>query len=248
MKRRGPGQDWSPCLVPWVRAARWFCWNRTLKLISGQQRLLRFNLKVSLPVVKFVNVYEYESIKTRFRPEPDKRTMSTTVPVSILMDAQLPGTGSGRRVSQLVEIFVSQDLVEDPVEDVEEEEGQREAGPRHRVDLFGAVDEQLPHLLHALTAAASRCILGSVGRGPRAAQRRHGVIGAEFGLFDAAGSRGDGSWGGQPAFMDIHVLLGGKRRRKMKPSLSSCVKQKLNKTNPMFDFHEKFLNIFRFKL
>lgn len=38
-------------------------------------------------------------------------------------------------------IFVSKDLIKNPVEDVEEEEGQREAGPRHSVNLFGSVDE-----------------------------------------------------------------------------------------------------------
>ena len=54
----------------------------------------------------------------------------------------------------LVHVLVPQDLVEDPVEDVEEEEGQGEAGPRHRVDLLGAVDEQLPHLLVGFAARA----------------------------------------------------------------------------------------------
>lgn len=102
---------------------------------------------------------------------------------------------------------MSQDLVEDPVEDVEEEEGQREAGPRHRVDLLGSINEQLPHLLRAFPAAASRCMLGSVGRGCWGVRRRHRVVGAHFGLFDAAGSGGDGCWGGQPALMDIHFLL-----------------------------------------
>lgn len=51
----------------------------------------------------------------------------------------------------LVYVFVPQDFVKNPVEYVEEEEGQREAGPRDSVNLFGPVDKQLPHLFRAFT-------------------------------------------------------------------------------------------------
>lgn len=133
---------------------------------------------------------------------------------------------------------MSQDLVEDPVEDVEEEEGQREASPRHRVDLFGSIDEQLSHLLRAFPAAAgSRCILGSVGRSRRGARRRHGVVGADFGLFDAARGRRDGCWGGQPALMDVHFLLEEEEEEEDEEEdveVPSCLKQKLKKSLSQF--------------
>lgn len=41
----------------------------------------------------------------------------------------------------LMYILVSQYLIKNPVEYVEEEKSQREAGSRHSVDLFGSVDK-----------------------------------------------------------------------------------------------------------
>lgn len=80
-------------------------------------------------------------------------------------------------------VFVPQYLVKDPIKDVEEEEGQGEAGPGDGVDLLGSVDEELPHLLRAFAPAARRsssCVLGGVGRG--------GVVAADLAVFAVAGS------------------------------------------------------------
>lgn len=117
-------------------------------------------------------------------------------------DVQGPGVNAPLLI---VEVFVSEDLVKDPVEDVEEEEGQREAGPRHRVDLLSSVDEQLPHLLCAFTPAAAarrrrrpRWILGRVSGGVRCGDS---VVGAGLGVLGVAGS------GGRPALMDFPFLL-----------------------------------------
>lgn len=109
----------------------------------------------------------------------------------------------------LVHVFVPQYLVQDPVEYVEEEEGEREAGPRHSVDLFGSVDEQLPHLLRASTpAGCCRCILGSVlRRGSRRVQRTHGVVGAGLRLLAVARGGGHGGGRGRPALVCPPFLL-----------------------------------------
>ena len=91
----------------------------------------------------------------------------------------------------LVHVFVPQYLVKNPVEYVEEEEGQREAGPRHGVYLFGSIDEQLPHLLRAFAPAASRrywWILGSVCCGSRSTENSNSIVGADLGVLADAGS------------------------------------------------------------
>lgn len=104
----------------------------------------------------------------------------------------------------LVEVFVPQDLVKNPVEDVKEQEGQREAGPRHRVDLLRSVDEQLPHLLGApAPAPCCRCILGSVGC------RGDGVVDAGLGVFADAGSGRHDRRGGQLALTDFFLWKKG---------------------------------------
>lgn len=55
----------------------------------------------------------------------------------------------------LVDVLAADDLVSDPVENVKNEEDEREGHARHRVDALGPADEQLLHLLDA-----------PLGRGP----------------------------------------------------------------------------------
>lgn len=50
----------------------------------------------------------------------------------------------------LVDVLAADDLVNDPVENVKNEEDEREGHPGHRVDALGPTDEQLLHLLNAL--------------------------------------------------------------------------------------------------
>lgn len=50
----------------------------------------------------------------------------------------------------LVNILAAYDLVNDPVENVKNEEDQRKGHTRHCVDPFGAADEELAHLLDGL--------------------------------------------------------------------------------------------------
>lgn len=50
----------------------------------------------------------------------------------------------------LVNILAADDLVNDPVENVKNEEDEWEGDPRHRVNTLGAADEELAHLLDAL--------------------------------------------------------------------------------------------------
>lgn len=100
----------------------------------------------------------------------------------------------------LVHVLVPQDLVQHPVEDVEEEEGQREAGPRNSVNLFGPVDEQLPHLLRAL-ASRDRCVLIGPGRGCRGR-----VVDLGLGVLAVAGSGGHGDCGGLTAVVHLAFL------------------------------------------
>lgn len=106
-------------------------------------------------------------------------------------------------------VFVPQYLVKDPIKDVEEEEGQREAGPGDSVNLLGSVDEEFPHLLCA-SAPPARCpcsgVLGGVGRG---GQRRGGVVAADLVVFAVAGSGGHGGCRGQPAFAHLPFLFEG---------------------------------------
>lgn len=107
-------------------------------------------------------------------------------------------------------IFMSQYLIKDPVEYIEEEEGQREAGPRHSVNLLGSVDKQLPHLVSAFTPSTcrrSRWILGSVRRGSGVVQYSNSVVGAGLRLLAVARGGGDGSCGGQSALMYFPFLL-----------------------------------------
>lgn len=109
-----------------------------------------------------------------------------------------------------MEVFVPQDLVQDPVEDVEEEEGQGEAGPGNGVDLLGSVDEELPHLLGALAPAAGRSSrrgVGGVGRASRGVDRGV-VVGADLEVFAVAGGGGHGGCRGQPALIHVPFLLG----------------------------------------
>lgn len=63
------------------------------------------------------------------------------------------GRGGGWiRISLLhtVNILAAYDLVNDPVENVKNEEDQRKGHARHRVDPFGAADEELTHFFHTL--------------------------------------------------------------------------------------------------
>lgn len=78
-------------------------------------------------------------------------------------------------------ILSPQNLVQDPVENVKKQEGQGETRPRYRVDLLGAVDEQLSHLFVALGGRVLFGLLG--GLWPRGAQGGGGVVG---GLRDGA--------------------------------------------------------------
>lgn len=112
----------------------------------------------------------------------------------------------------LVHVSVPQDLVQHPVEYVEEEEGEREAGPRHSVNFFGPVDEQLPHLLRALARSAcapTGCFLrapGGGGCGDRVVDRGLGVLAV-------AGGGGHGDGGGLPAVVHLTFLRERPRKR-----------------------------------
>lgn len=104
-----------------------------------------------------------------------------------------------------VHVFVPQDLVQHPVEDVEEEEGQREAGPRHRVNFFGPVDEELPHLLRAFASSAcgaARWVLGA----PRGCGCRDRVVDQGLGVLAVAGGGGHGDGGGLTAVVHLTFL------------------------------------------
>lgn len=76
----------------------------------------------------------------------------------------------------LVDILAADDLVNDPVENVKNEEDEGEGYAGHGVDAFGAADEQLLHLLD--------CLLGR-GRSRRSvvvvALDGHAVFGLEAG-------------------------------------------------------------------
>ena len=50
----------------------------------------------------------------------------------------------------LVDVLAADDLVSDPVENIKNEEDEREGHAGHRVDALGPTDEQLLHLLDAL--------------------------------------------------------------------------------------------------
>lgn len=63
---------------------------------------------------------------------------------------QLFQLGSHPLYLLLVNILAADDLVNDPVENVKNEEDEREGDSRHRVDALGAADEELAHLLHGL--------------------------------------------------------------------------------------------------
>ena len=49
-----------------------------------------------------------------------------------------------------MDVLAADDLVNDPVENVKNEEDEREGHAGHRVDALGPADEQLLHLLDAL--------------------------------------------------------------------------------------------------
>lgn len=120
----------------------------------------------------------------------------------------------------LVHVLVPQDLVQHPVEDVEEEEGQREAGPRHSVNFFGPVDEQLPHLLRASASAARRGPAGWV----LSARRRGGcgdrVVDQGLGVLAVAGSGGHGDCGGLTAV--VHLAFLRKREERTEQQIVAC--------------------------
>lgn len=114
----------------------------------------------------------------------------------------------------LVHVFVPQDLVQHPVEDVEEEEGQREAGPRHRVNLFGPVDEELPHLLRAFaSSSSSSCGSGGWVLGPsRGCGCGDCVVDQGLGVLAVAGRGGHGDCGGLTAVVHLSFLRKGEWR------------------------------------
>lgn len=60
-----------------------------------------------------------------------------------------PSSSSASRLL-LVDVLAADDLVSDPVENVKNEEDEREGHAGHRVDALGPADEQLLHLLDAL--------------------------------------------------------------------------------------------------
>lgn len=61
--------------------------------------------------------------------------------------------------SLVVDVLSPDDLVDDPVEHVEDEEGHGETDARYFVDLLGSLDEEFPHLLRGL----GRCRSGVRG-------------------------------------------------------------------------------------
>lgn len=113
----------------------------------------------------------------------------------------------------LVHVFVPQNLVQHPVEDVEEEEGQREAGSRHSVYFFGPVDEQLPHLLRAFASSACGPTGGVLGA-TRGCGCRDRVVDQGLGVLAVAGGGGHGDCGGLTAVMHLPFLRNRERRRK----------------------------------
>lgn len=62
--------------------------------------------------------------------------------------------------SWLVYIFPSDDLVDNPVENVEDEESHGEANPRDLVYFLGSLEEKLAHLIGGF--GRGRCWVGGI--------------------------------------------------------------------------------------
>lgn len=119
----------------------------------------------------------------------------------------------------LVHVFVPQDLVQHPVKDVEEEEGQREASPRHRVNFFGPVDEQLPHFLRAFASSAcgpTGWVLGAT----RGCGCRDCVVDQGLGVLAVAGGGGHGNCGGLTTV--VHLTFLRKREERREQQIIVC--------------------------
>lgn len=99
------------------------------------------------------------------------------------------GRGGGWiRISLLhtVNILAAYDLVNDPVENVKNEEDQRKGHARHRVDPFCAADEELAHFLHALLRG-----VGGGGRVVVVALDGHAIFGLEARRTHAIGGEAE---------------------------------------------------------
>ena len=62
----------------------------------------------------------------------------------------LPAPHPAPEPSLVVDLLSPDDLIDDPVEHVEDEEGHGETDARYLVDLLGSLDEEFPHLLRGL--------------------------------------------------------------------------------------------------
>lgn len=102
------------------------------------------------------------------------------------------GRGEGRgggwiRISLLlVNILAAYDLVNDPVENVKNEEDKWKGHARHCIDPFGAADEELAHFLHGLLRG-----VGGGGRVVVVALDGHAVFGLEARRTHAVGGEAE---------------------------------------------------------
>lgn len=77
--------------------------------------------------------------------------------------------------SVLVDVFMSNDLVGNPVEDIEDEKGQREGSPGDRVYPFGSVHKLFPHDVDVLRGWRLRVGSGNRVFNGRAILHRHAL-------------------------------------------------------------------------
>lgn len=96
------------------------------------------------------------------------------------------GVASSARYSLVVHILAANDLVDDPVENVKNEEDKGESHAGHGVNPLGAGDEDLAHLLH--------CLLRWVGGGwsiVAVAFDGHAILGLQAGGAHAIGGKAE---------------------------------------------------------